>query len=361
MGLVELEVRRIRNICEGRFSASKQLNVIIGPNGSGKTSLLEAIHLIGLGRSFRTPQARKFIQQGSNDAMVFGKVDTGDRLASVGVSKSTSGESIIRIDGANAESAASLAELLPLQVIAPGSHGLIEGEPQLRRGFLDWGLFHVEHHYLGRWREFRRILLQRNAALRISGDEREFRQWDAAFAEVGEQLTSVRARYVSELVDTVRSIYERLIGEESPDLQIVFRGGWSRDESLNEALQRTREGDRRLGFTGIGPQRADFRVLVTGRDAAESLSRGQNKLLVCALRLAQIVDLDRRTGKGCTLLLDDLSAELDAVHRELLINEIASMETQCFLTATDSSLIDTSRWNDARMFHVEHGVLTNVV
>ena len=360
MGLKELEIKRIRNISSLIISPAKQFNLIVGPNGSGKTSLLEGIHLLGLGRSFRTASPRKLIQEGTDGALVFGQVDTGGREVSVGVSKSQSGETVIRVGGTSLDSAAGLAELMPLQLIGPNAHELIEGEPQLRRAFIDWGLFHVEHGYLDRWRKFRRLLQQRNAALKQQVGAAEIRHWDIGLAAVSEEISASRQRYISGISVAFEQIYRRLTGSE-PAVGLTVRRGWPSDGEFADVLARNMVSDRRMGFTTAGPHRAELRVSVDGKDAADFLSRGQKKLAVCALRLAQVATMADRHGKQCVVLVDDLPAELDMERRGALLEELYAAGAQCFITGTEHGLMDMSEMPDTRVFHVEHGALRDVV
>lgn len=361
MGVVHLDIRQVRNIAALAFTPCKQFNIIVGPNGSGKTSLLEAIHLLGLGRSFRTTQIRKLITHGSQQALVFGKISAGTRLVGVGVQKNLSGETLIKVDGSVVDSAASLADLLPLQLITPNLHELIEGEPQLRRSFLDWGLFHVEQSYLEMWRRWRRLSQQRNAALREGYSPKDIAYWDIDLGQIGERIAEARLNYLDRIRGYFEDIFQRLLGVRVPEL--TFRRGWPKELSLIDALSRNIDTDRKMGFTVSGPHRADVRLQIEGFDAADFLSRGEKKLAVCAMKLAQLVDLHRSRGKSCTLLIDDLPAELDKPHRLALMNEISMTGAQCFVTAPDSELIDTSPWEEGEVatFHVEHGVLRDVV
>ena len=141
-------------------------NLITGPNGAGKTSLLEAIAYLGRGKSFRGAPAQNLIRHGEKALLVFGHVERGGGYRRVGVRNSTDGLEI-NIDGDSTGGSAALAELLPLQVIDPNIHDLVSGGPEQRRRYLDWLAFHVEHAYVDLWRKFRRVLKQRNAALKV--------------------------------------------------------------------------------------------------------------------------------------------------------------------------------------------------
>ena len=153
MTIDRLDIQSIRNISSARLEQLGQVNIFHGANGSGKTSVLEAVHMLCLGRSFRSRQMRSVIQDAADEATVFAAVrdEKSARLKKVGVSRSRTQAAQIRIDGEQIRSLASLAELLPVQLLNADSFDLIEGGPALRRQFLDWGVFHVEHCFLQHW------------------------------------------------------------------------------------------------------------------------------------------------------------------------------------------------------------------
>lgn len=360
MPLSYLEVRDLRNLTSLQFVPTSSLNLIVGPNGSGKTSLLEAIHILGLGRSFRSAQMQKYVQKGKQQLLVFGRITRQGQTHTIGIQKSLVDGTLIHIDRQPASSAASLAELLPLQIITPESHQLLQGEPKERRAFIDWGLFHVEHNYLQQWKRYRRLLEQRNAALRGTLASTEIKLWEAELADAGEQMTRSRSEYLAQLIPHFNHIYESLLEDVPPSLS--YRQGWSKEFSLLESLERNRDKELSLGFTLSGPHRADVRLrLQNGLEAVDGLSRGQQKLTVCALRLAQMQLLFDQQAMACTLLLDDLPAELDSLRREKLLAAVARTGAQCFITATDPGLIDTRLWPELKVFHVEHGAVKEVL
>src|SRR5262249_33040360 len=160
-------------------------------NGAGKTSLLEAIFLLGRGRSFRTRQLRRLVARGSSEFAVFGEVSTESAVRRVGVAWSQ-GRLEKRIDGESAPGTAALAALFPVHVLDPSSHELVQGTPSERRRFLDWGVFHVEHAYLETWRRYRRLLSQRNAALKAGAGMEELGAWSVPMAEAGEAVHQMR-------------------------------------------------------------------------------------------------------------------------------------------------------------------------
>ena len=167
MSLSRVTVTGVRNLHPVTFSPSPRINILYGANGSGKTSVLEAVHLLGLARSFRSVRLNPVIQHELQSCTVFGQVELAEGgHSALGISRDRQGEFQIRIDGQNARSAAQLAEILPLQLINPDSFRLLEGAPKIRRQFLDWGVFHVEPRFMSTWQRLQKALRQRNSWLR---------------------------------------------------------------------------------------------------------------------------------------------------------------------------------------------------
>jgi DNA replication and repair protein RecF len=368
MALARLEVTAVRNLRRVAMPELARTNIYYGDNGSGKTSVLESIHLLGLSRSFRSSQIKSVISHESDACTVFGEViadDIGRQAGpgrAVGVSRGRDGSLDAKITGQAVRSSSELAELLPLQLIHADSFNLLVGGPNHRRQFLDWGVFHVEHRFYSDWQRFQRCIKQRNSLLRhgkISGAE--LQSWNREFSEAGEQIHRQRSSYFSAL----RAAFGALIGELSGDLEgleLRYRRGWDKDTSLIDALVAAEPADRQQGFTHVGPQRADIRVVFEGHNAADTLSRGQQKLVVCALKLAQGQLLEEQARRRCIYLVDDLPAELDREHCRRVAELLNRLNTQVFITCVEKNDI-AQAWpvaaaGDSAMFHVEHGVLS---
>lgn len=359
MQLAQVEIQRVRNLNTVTLQPAQGLNLIYGSNASGKTSLLEAIYLLSHGRSFRTTNIRSVIQYDCNNLQVFGKVKQQNSSSPInlGIERGAT-HTHIRINQTTVNQTSRLASYLPVQVINPEAHHLLEQGPSQRRKFLDWGLFHVEPTFHETWQHFNRILKQRNAALRAKQSAKNVQLWDEPFYEYAEKLTKLRQTYTSELVPYIEKFTKRLI-DIVP--QIQYQKGWSRDISLKEALRRSLEQDTQQGFTRHGPHRADLRITVDGIPVQEQFSRGQQKLLVCALRLAQISHLKDRLDQFSIVLVDDLAAELDETHRKRLLEILVLSGAQLFITVTEAELIDTGAWASRKMFHVERGQVAEVI
>jgi DNA replication and repair protein RecF len=359
MAIELLEIVNFRNLKHARLEPSPHTTLVIGKNGSGKTSLLESIHFLGTGRSFRTPHSQRLITLGESSFTLFGKLKNDHRQQTIGINKSKQ-QLKIKIDGQLATSASQLAERLPVQIINPDAHKLLEEGPRFRRRFMEWGVFHVEPKYFPLWQQCRHILKQRNAALKTRVSERELRHWDTALADKTETIAEIRDTYLEQLQPYVTRLLERVDG--FPPISITLDPGWPKEKNLLDVLASAREQDMAKGFTTYGPHRLDIKIMVDGVRAKELVSRGQQKLLTAFLKIAQVnLLIESRPTANVVLLIDDLPAELDEGFRNTLLTEVRNLHVQSIITGTDLDLfkIPTGQQDSPAVFHVEHGNLTN--
>lgn len=358
MPISSLSISHIRNIQQAELTPSSRINVIYGENGSGKTSLLEAIHFLGLTRSFRTSQFKYLVTQDTPQALVFAQLAQGAHAAKpLGVERQTSGDVRIRYD-ANTIDLAELAGLLPLQVINTDTFDLLEGSPANRRQFIDWGAFYFDPAFIQVWRGFKRVLQQRNSLLKCGKIDPAVRQvWDREFIQYAQRITELRFAYIEQLIPDFEAILAHLLG--GAEIRLNFSPGWDQKVPLDELLGAQLERDIRQGYTSAGPQRADLRVKADGISAAERLSRGQKKLVVSALKLAQGTLYHRLSGRPCVYLIDDLPSELDQQHSRLFCEYLEQTTNQCFITCVDPASLRTV-WRpetDVAYFKINAGEL----
>ena len=223
MPLTQLSVRDFRCFEAIDAPLDTNHNLIVGPNASGKTSFLESIYFLGRGRSFRVAQSQRLVRQDTPGFTVSGQVSRDDaRSIPIGV-KFRPGDTLIKVDGQRCTGFASLAESLPVQVIHPDVHQLVEGGPGFRRRFLDWGVFHVKQNFLGDWREFSRALKQRNSGLRQNLPPAQLNTWTSALVAAGERVNTARADYTQQLAPFVVTTSVALLGQA---LEIQYKPGW---------------------------------------------------------------------------------------------------------------------------------------
>lgn len=354
MHLRRIDIRDFRCLAECRLEPGPGINLIVGENASGKSSLLEAIYFLGRGQSFRQTPPNRLIRSGAEAFALHAVVASEERRPQrIGVERRP-GATRVRIDGREDVPMLDLVSALPVQVIDPNLHRLLEEGPRYRRRYLDWGVFHVEHGFFPAWRRYRRALRQRNGALRRGLPTTDVIVWDSELVHAAQGVDACRRSYLDGLAKVLPEMVGDILGEG--EVVLDYHPGWPRDEDYGAALLQSLESDRRAGFTHHGPHRADLRVRVDSVAARDWVSRGQQKVLTAALLLAQAALLDRRRGIRPVLLIDDLAAELGASYRAAVMRTIARLRGQCFLTFLDPALVPADL-DDARMFHVEHGRL----
>jgi DNA replication and repair protein RecF len=328
VSLSRLQVTDFRCLQSAELFLDRHFTLISGANASGKTSLLEAIYVLGRGRSFRTRRLEHLIRNGTERFVVFGEVETSIRRVPMGVEGSRKGIRA-QIDGDKPSSLAELALFLPVQIIDPEVHRLIEEGPSRRRRFLDWGVFHVEQSFVGHWQRYQQVLKQRNAALKSKQPRSVVSVWDGDLVRSGELLGAARARYVALLVPHALAIARNLLGME---LSLSYRNGWLKDHSMAEALAQSWSHDQESGATQVGPHRAELGIRLDGVAVKDRISRGQQKLLAAALLIAQIKLFPAGGSVQPSLLLDDPAAELDDERLAGLILEVSGQSAQLIVT-----------------------------
>jgi DNA replication and repair protein RecF len=342
-----LHLHEFRNIASAQLLIGGGHAGIVGPNGSGKTSVLEALYFLAHGRSFRTSNRTALLRHGCPVARVI--CDLGPEIGRAGAELSEAGLRL-RLRGEPTRLSA-LAAALPVQLVDPSVHLLVEEGASYRRKILDWGVFHVEPGFTAIWRKYHRAIKQRNAALKAQS----WRVADALTEEVasaGEELGQLRLGYCVAMQHTFQEVAAELLDER---VTLEYRQGWG-EQSFAEALAAALPKDRRLGTTSVGPHRSDLHLEVGKKVARDSVSRGQQKLLASALVLTQARFLAARLSRRACLLLDDPAAELDVDNLGKLLGAVARTPAQVIATSlTQAGLVGIEL---GQMFHVEQGKIS---
>lgn len=355
MSLIHLEINNFRNFTNVTLKPEAKFNLIYGNNGSGKTSILEAIHYLSLARSFRTHITNRVINHEQESFSLFGLVQQDSTSIPIGIQRERNNEGQIRIQGKNETSIMELAKVLPLQFINSEAHRLLSGGPKFRRQFLDWGLFHVEQNFLPLWQRAYRALKQRNAALRTLSHE-QIRLWNNELANASEELHFLRENYIEKFSAVFLQTLQHLL----PNLEVSlsYYRGWSKERALGNILEENISRDIELGYSQFGPQRADLILRSHNIPIQDVLSQGQMKLVVYAMRLAQGMLLKNQSQKNCVYLIDDLPAELDKEKQRLVAYILLNLNTQIFITGIENEDLEVLfPRRESNLFHVEHGGL----
>jgi len=332
--LSQFQVIGFRNLESLSFSPAPGVNAIIGPNGAGKSSVLEAIHTLSAGHSFRTRKARELIAHNADSFTVSALLqDRKGREHRCGLRRFNTGDVELRMNYEPVRSMAVISREIPVKALTPDSHALIQDGPTARRQFIDWGTFHVEPDFFAHWKLYKRALSQRNQALRMGAPEAEIISWNNEFAAAGTWIDECRSKYLKQLQPYFEQLLEQLTA--SFTVNLGYKRGFSEERSLLETLEKNLRQHQRFRTTTDGPHRAELAMTVGEHPARQVLSRGQQKLVVYALHLAQLEVLHQDPSRHAIVLCDDLASELDTQNVSRVLSLLASKPTQVFIAGTD--------------------------
>lgn len=374
MQIIELTIHHFRNLHTIALQPSS-CNVVLGQNGSGKTSLLESIYLLSRGKSFRHHQPRHYIEHGFSDTTVFARLNHEQTVA---IAKSQDATTQLRLNGQSLVTQSPLAQLLPTLLLEPVSLAQLEDGSQARREMLDWLGFHVEPSFHPNWLSYQRLLKQRNSLLKqnfgnaslTSLQQQELSAWDYQLSQHAEKIHQARADIIEQWHPHFLAQVQKFLPQYAEKLRLRYTPGFDTEVGLATTLANRLASDIELGYTRMGCHRADINVVLdlVHTDAAghkhkqtllatDMLSRGEKKLLVMALRLSQLPLLNR-VDKVPLVLVDDITAELDNDALMLLLTGLKQVNSQLFITSLTQDIVESIQkiWQDnVKLFHVKQG------
>ena len=350
MAISQLSLTDFRNLKSTTLDLDRRFNLVSGDNGSGKTSLLEAIYVLCQAQSFRTRQLKQCIAHDKSGFLLFGRFEG----YKAGVARHKD-KLEIRVNGDTVKRRSELVKRSPINIVNADSFVLIDGAPARRRAFLDWCLFHVEPDYAENWRLFQHALKQRNRLLKSRRDLKLLDYWDLHLVTPSKALARMREDYTGKLQVLINQQFQALL-EDIP-LSIEYRPGWKKGETQAQCLARQREQDIRLGFTGSGIHRDDLELKTQGRKVGEVLSRGQSKRVCLVLLLAVLKLVNEASQTPVILLIDDLHSELDSEGQNLVYQKLLEMNIQLFISNIEPQIPEAFAAKEFKMFHVEHGTI----
>ena len=360
MAICRLKVSNVRNLSVS-VAPSPKVNLFFGENGSGKTSLLESVCFLAIAKSFRTNKLKPVVRNGCRSCTVFGEVLATNYMVSVGVTRSLDHQPLIHLNGRSSGSVVDLAFILPVQLMHPKLFTCLEDGPQIRRRLMDWGVFHQFPIFWSAWKKMQTSLKQRNKLLKYCVNrEKELKAWTQTFIDSALIVDKLRSDYMSLLVPELEALLQMMTGLAG--IRLVYCRGWSKGVALEDALSRDIDKDKLSGFTYSGPQRADIKLTYNGASVVETLSRGQQKIVVCAIKLAQGKLFERLKKRACVYLIDDLLSELDEKNCALLVSVLNEMQSQVWVTGVDENALRKTFLSseEKKVFHVKHGRLCSV-
>ena len=356
--LTHILLHDFRNIPDATLTPANGINLILGENGSGKTSVLEAIFMLAMGRSFRSRNIKNIVRKDQQRLTVFAR--SSDQTP-IGLQFDISSGLQIRLNNAPLKRLSDLATHLPLQFIPANCHQFFELGPRFRRRMLDWGVFHVEHHFNFHWQSYKKVVQQRNSAIKQRKPINEIQTWDKYMLEHGLLISKMREGYLRAMLDEFKPIFAALCPElTQSEFTLRYLRGWNKDIEFEQFLRDNLERDRALGYTRSGPHAADWSLRIDGSDPYEMLSRGQQKLFFLGLSVAQIkILVKQKQIQNTILLIDDLSSELDWQHQATVIKVLRTLPTQTFISSTNLELEELLEAAADKKFHVKHGAVSD--
>lgn len=333
--ITQLTLNNCRHFSNRTIEPCPGLNLITGPNASGKTTILEAIYVLAHGKSFRTSVLDRVIKHHQQVMTLFAiKTNTYDNIdIKLGLQKVKDGALKLHKNQEAIKSIKQFTEQLPVQLITTESTRFFTDGPKLRRDFLAWGLFYTNEEYYKYWRQYQRALAQRNRALKLKLPVNDLQLWDLQLVEAAEKLDMFYVAYL----DIFKPVFDTILQQFLPDLDLdlVYDRGWCFEMPFERALKQSLDKSYALGYTTVGSHRLDVQLYIKEKEAQNVLSRGQLKMASYALSLAQGMVLKQITQEAPIYLIDDLSAELDQVRQRLVFETLSILNAQVFVTSIE--------------------------
>lgn len=334
--ITNLRLQNFRSYDDASFKLKPGVNIVVGPNASGKTNLLEALLVLARGYSYRAKDMElvSFNQPWSRlDIKTKGGVQR-----TVKITVEPTNTKTYELDN-KVFKRLTMTHTLPMVLFEPEDLRLLSGGPERRRDYMDDLLEQTTAGYGALRRQYRRALTQRNALLKQKGSYDQIFPWDVRLSELAGQIVRARSELVTELNQDIGELYGALSGTDVK-VSLEYQSRWpvdSYETKLLKELEVSLELDLVRGFTGSGPHREDLAVLFDGHPAAEVASRGEIRTVVLALKVIELKLIEKLREQPPLLLLDDVFSELDGRRRQALTEHLAPYQT--LITTTDADAI----------------------
>ncbi len=334
--IAELRLKHFRSYTNDSFEPTSAVNIIVGPNASGKTNLLEAILVIARGKSYRVKDA-ELVQFDAEWARLDARLTNGSERT-VKIEPEPAPSKSYVLDG-KVYKRLSHAHSLPVVLFEPNHLSLLSGGPEGRRTYLDDLLEQSQPGYGTLRRTYRRILAQRNALLKQAGNQTDMFPWDVRLSHIAGSIVSARKEQIIGLQAELPALYADLARAKTK-VGITYSSQWPSDgyeSNMLKALSDNILVDKQRGFTSSGPHRDDLTMSFDGHSAQETASRGETRTTVLALKILELRILESVRDMKPILLLDDVFSELDGARRRALTEHLKDYQT--FITTTDADLV----------------------
>lgn len=370
----QLQITHLRNLTSINLLLA-ECNVFVGENGSGKTSLLEAVFLLSRGKTFRHHEPRRYISHYQGACTVWAKTEGGTLAIQKKLDDKNFSSTILRLNEQTANSQSLLTYTLPVLLIDPSGMSVLEEGSYARRQMLDWLVFHVKPEFYGEWLAYQKLLKHRNLLLKsptVHQRMNELSAWDYQLAHHAHKLHEYRQEVFDLWQTRFNDMLALLLPAYQGEICLSYQAGFDKGAGLLNVLKQRTHSDIELGYTRVGAHRADvvavFEASIGGvkMQAVDVLSRGEKKLLVAALRLSQLqVVCEYHQGQPM-VLIDDIDAELDVCALDKLLATILSLPCQLMITSLQNDTVwlierkisKLTTPKSFKVFHVKQGVVT---
>jgi DNA replication and repair protein RecF len=347
MPIDSLYLEKFRLFDSKKIDLSPERSLIVGKNGSGKTSILEAVEILFSGKSFRSSNTLDCIKHSDSFFKIAALGKSNEIDLRLETSKSSEGRISTKrsLGGKRIKSSEA-----PLIQAVLGKHlRMVEGEPELRRDFVNRLMFHVKPETSTLNNTYNKALQQRNRSLRKKLPIEQLNNWTEQVLELGMKLSKEQYDFFKVLkevsIDYILNETEENNIEFLKNVNLHFISGWDTSKTMRKCFQDSLPKDMALGYTTQGPHRQDFVFSVDKKKAAANLSRGQVKLLIILVFLSSYYVINRFSKRESLLLIDDIGSEVDEDNLKILFNIISKDKNQVILTAIDGSFLDQMNEN----------------
>lgn len=333
-----LRVQQFRSYSDASFEFEPGVNIVVGPNASGKTNLLEAILVLSHGKSYRAKD-RDLIKQHADWARIDGLIDKHPRTFKLQIHSATHRAQKIFEINETIKKRLTLADTIPTVLFEPTDLQLLNGSPRRRRDFLDALLARTEPGFASLLRTYERVLLQRNALLKQKKVAHgELFVWNVRLSEAGGRIIESRTKLTKQINQNLSSYYQTIAHEKkkiTATYQTSVHDNFS--SRLLTLLEKNTQTDNQKGFTSVGPHRDDMVLLFDGKPVGDVASRGEVRTLVLGLKVLELSLVENARKQKPLLLLDDVFSELDGARRKALTEFLNGYQT--FITTTDADVV----------------------